>query len=505
MGKKNQYVDDYTGDVASYQKRHRKFRILMSVLCVTGIVAAGSATYVLMNPAQTMTKEGIDEMDPNEDFVVSDEDAVSADGLVAEDLVAPEENYDDVPLIEEWTDDDKAPADAIPADDTINAQNPDVAAEQPALAGLPGMEETETEKPEEDIAPEAVAGSAVVEAAGESAAPEAVEETTAPEAAEEAAATEAVAETAAPEVIEETAAPEAVEETAASEVVVETAAPEADNEEKEEAVLQTEEVVSEEPEMAASENEAAETELTAAVNPEVETESSVQAGTEEPAEAETEEVAAVEETETETAAEPDETEEEVSGLTAAETGEESETESEEAAETSAEAETEEDAAEAAETETEETAAREPGVREKSKDEVYVETEGELLDEKWIDSVGLEVKTDDGWNTAESEDGSAIEVDSDQVLRFRVIYTVKPETLSEDMRTLIYHVPAEITSVEESYGEIVDADENVIANYAIDPDGTIRVTFTEEVAKLNAEGADVSCKIEFRTNASDLAQ
>ena len=506
MGKKNQYVDDYTGDVASYQKRHRKFRVLMSVLCVTGIVAAGSATYVLMNPAQTMTKEGIDEMDPNEDFVVSDADAVSEDGLVAEDLVAPEENYDDVPLIEEWTDDDKAPADAIPADDTINAQNPDAAAEQPALAGLPGMEETETEKPEEGIAPEAVAGSAVVEAAGESAAPEAVEETTAPEAAEEAAVTEAVAETAVPEVIEETAAPEAVEETATSEAVVETAAPEADNEEKEEAVLQTEEAASEEPEMAASENEAAETELTAAVNPEVETESSVQAGTEEPAEAETEEAAAVEESETETAAEPDETEaEEASGLTAAETGEEAETESEEAAEAAAEAETEEDAAEAAETETEETAAREPGVREKSKDEVYVETEGELLDEKWIDSVGLEVKTDDGWNTAESEDGSAIEVDSDQVLRFRVIYTVKPETLSEDMRTLIYHVPAEITSVEESYGEIVDADENVIANYAIDPDGTIRVTFTEEVAKLNAEGADVSCKIEFRTRASDLAQ
>ncbi len=498
MGKKNQYVDDYTGDVASYQKRHRKFRILMSVLCVTGIVAAGSATYVLMNPAQTMTKEGIDEMDPNEDFVVSDEDAVSADGLVAEDLVAPEENYDDVPLIEEWTDDDKAPADAIPAEELANvqdpnAQDPNAAPEEPALAGLPGMEETETEKPEEGIAPEAVAGSAVVEAAGESAAPEAVEETTVPEAAEEAAVTEAVAETAAPEVIEETAVPEAVEETAASEAVVETAAPEADNEEKEEAVLQTEEAASEEPEMAASENEAAETELTAAVNPEVETESSVQAGTEEPAEAETEEIAAVEETETETAAEPDETEEEVSGLTAAETGEESETESEEDAET------------AAETETEETAAREPGVREKSRDEVYVETEGELLDEKWIDSVGLEVKTDDGWNTAESEDGSAIEVDSDQVLRFCVIYTVKPETLSEDMRTLIYHVPAEITSVEESYGEIVDADENVIANYAIDPEGTIRVTFTEEVAKLNAAGADVSCKIEFRTNASDLAQ
>ena len=496
MGKKNQYVDDYTGDVASYQKRHRKFRILMSVLCVTGIVAAGSATYVLMNPAQTMTKEGIDEMDPNEDFVVSDEDAVSADGLVAEDLVAPEENYDDVPLIEEWTDDDKAPADAIPADDTINAQNPDAAPEEPALAGLPGMEETETEKPEEDIAPEAVAGTAVVEAAGESAAPEAVEETTAPEAAEEAAVTEAVAETAAPEVIEETAAPEAAEETAASEAVVETAAPEADTADQEEAAPEVPE--SEAPEVAAAESEAAETELSAAVSPAAETETSIQA--------ETEEAAAVEESETETAAEPDETEaEEASGLTAAETGKEAETESEEAAEAAAEAETEEDAAEAAETETEETAALEPGVREKSKDEVYVETEGELLDEKWIDSVGLEVKTDDGWNTAESEDGSAIEVDSDQVLRFRVIYTVKPETLREDMRTLIYHVPAEITSVEESYGEIVDADENVIANYAIDPDGTIRVTFTEEVAKLNAEGADVSCKIEFRTSASDLAQ
>ena len=79
------------GDVASIQKRHHKIRFLIAALCTAGVVAAGSATYVLMNPAQTMTKDGIDEMDPNEDFVVVD-DAVSVnDAIPAEDLVGPEE------------------------------------------------------------------------------------------------------------------------------------------------------------------------------------------------------------------------------------------------------------------------------------------------------------------------------------------------------------------------------------------------------------------------------
>ena len=86
MGKKNQYVDDYMGDVASIRKRHKKIRVLMAALCTAGVVAAGSATYVLMNPAQTMTKEGIDEMDPNEDYVVKDEDNVTADDIRDEKL-----------------------------------------------------------------------------------------------------------------------------------------------------------------------------------------------------------------------------------------------------------------------------------------------------------------------------------------------------------------------------------------------------------------------------------
>ena len=116
MGKKNQYVDDYTGDVASIQKRHKKYRVLMAALCTAGIVAAGSATYVLMNPAQTMTKEGIDEMDPDEDFIVVDDEPI-----LAEQQAAPQENYDAIPLIEEWDEDDKAPADAIPAADSVAA------------------------------------------------------------------------------------------------------------------------------------------------------------------------------------------------------------------------------------------------------------------------------------------------------------------------------------------------------------------------------------------------
>ena len=127
MGKKNQYLDDYTGDVKSIKNRHKKFRALMTALCITGLAAAGGATYVLMNPAQTMTKEGIDEMDPNAGVIVSDENAAAIGGPVLEDA-GEEENYDSVPLIEEWTDETKAPADAFPTEEP-NA---------PGEAALPG-------------------------------------------------------------------------------------------------------------------------------------------------------------------------------------------------------------------------------------------------------------------------------------------------------------------------------------------------------------------------------
>ena len=181
---------------------------------------------------------------------------------------------------------------------------------------------------------------------------------------------------------------------------------------------------------------------------------------------------------------------------------------EEAAQTeeaeAAESESEEPAAES-ETETAEPETQASEIREKSKDEVYVETEGERLDAKWIDSVGLEIRTESGWNTAQTEGGAAIEVDADQTLRFRVTYTVQPGTLSPEMRTLIYQIPQEIKKVDESYGEIVDANDQVLANYAIDETGLIRVTFMEDIAERNEAGTKVTCQIEFRTKASNLVQ
>ena len=421
MGKKNQYTDDYTGDVSSIQKRHKKFRALMAALCITGLAAAGGATYVLMNPAQTMTKEGIDEMDPNEDFITVDEDAASADAFIADDAGEPEENYDNVPLIEEADDGNKAPADAIPAEDGApeDAFLPGAAPEAGALVA--DVEETETEAIEE-----------VPVIAAET--PAVVEETSAPESEAPARVEEivGVSETEIAETLE-TAAP----------VVVETEAP-----------------------------AAVETEAPAAVE------------TEAPAKIETE-AAMVETVETEVV----ETEE-----AAPET---------EAVETEA-VETEEPASESA-TEPAESETQAAEIREKSKDEVYVETEGELLDEKWIDSVGLEIKTEDGWSKTEAAESGAIEVDADQTLRFRVTYTVQPGTLSPEMRTLIYKIPKEVTRVEESYGEIVDAKDRVLANYAIDEEGIIRVTFLDDIAQMNADGTKITCKIEFRTQASNLAE
>ena len=422
MGKKRQYKDDYTGDVKSIRQHHKKIRALVSALCVTGIIAAGGATYVLMNPAQTMTKEGIDEMDPNEDFIVADDDVVQADAFFEdfeddEQSYVQEENYDDVPLIEEVNDKEKKPADAIPAEDeeeTEDAHDADDA----VLAG--GIAEDMIIADQADTAEEVQ--TEAVEAPAEEVQTEAVE---APAEEVQTEAAEAPAEEVQTEAVEAPAEEvqiEATEEAAAAEIV------------------------------GASETEASET-----------------LSTEVPA-VETEETEAVETEAVET----------------------------EAPETEA-------ARDEAETEPLESETQGSEIREKSKDDVYVETEGEKLDEKWIDSVGLEIKTEDGWNSAETAENGTIVVDADQTLRFRVTYTVQPETLSQEMRTLIYQIPKEVTRVDESYGEIVDADERVIADYAIDNTGVICVTFTEEIAELNAEGTKITCKIEFKTQASNLVQ
>ena len=430
MGKNKRYLDDYTGDVKSIRKSHKKFRLLIGALCVTGVVAAGSATYVLMNPAQTMTKEGIDEMDPNEDFIVAETDLLLEDAFYEEDLREEEENLDAVPLIEEADEDEKAPADAMPVEDQTDAS------QEAALSGgaapeagalVADLEETESEIPETELA----------EADGT--------------AAEE---SEAAAETAAPE--EEAAEIIGTSETEVGETITEV-------------IPESESAVVEEVQTEAPAEEAAQTELT------------------------------VEETEA-AAAEPEAVVEETEEIV----GEAEIPETEEIVGEAGTSETEETAGKAESEEAEsETQASE--IREKSKDEVYVETEGELLDEKWIDSVGLEVRTEKGWSTAETDGEEAIEVDADQTLRFRVTYTVQPGTLSSDMRTLIYQIPKEIKKVDESYGEIVDAQDQILANYAIDESGLIRVTFTEDIAALNEAGTKVTCKIEFRTEASNLVQ
>ena len=430
MGKNKRYLDDYTGDVKSIRKSHKKFRLLIGALCVTGVVAAGSATYVLMNPAQTMTKEGIDEMDPNEDFIVAETDLLLEDAFYEEDLREEEENLDAVPLIEEADEDEKAPADAMPVEDQTDAS------QEAALSGgaapeagalVADLEETESEIPETELAE--------------------ADETALPE-------SEAAAETAAPE--EEAAEIIGTSETEVGETITEV-------------IPESESAAVEEVQTEAPAEEAAQTELT------------------------------VEETEA-AAAEPEAVVEETEEIV----GEAELPETEEIVGETGTSETEETAGEAESEEAEsETQASE--IREKSKDEVYVETEGELLDEKWIDSVGLEVRTEKGWSTAETDGGEAIEVDADQTLRFRVTYTVQPGTLSSDMRTLIYQIPKEIRKVDESYGEIVDAQDQILANYAIDESGLIRVTFTEDIAALNEAGTKVTCKIEFRTEASNLAQ
>ena len=430
MGKNKRYLDDYTGDVKSIRKSHKKFRLLIGALCVTGVVAAGSATYVLMNPAQTMTKEGIDEMDPNEDFIVAETDLLLEDAFYEEDLREEEENLDAVPLIEEADEDEKAPADAMPVEDQTDAS------QEAALSGgaapeagalVADLEETESEIPETELAE--------------------ADETALPE-------SEAAAETAAPE--EEAAEIIGTSETEVGETITEV-------------IPESESAAVEEVQTEAPAEEAAQTELT------------------------------VEETEA-AAAEPEAVVEETEEIV----GEAELPETEEIVGETGTSETEETAGEAESEEAEsETQASE--IREKSKDEVYVETEGELLDEKWIDSVGLEVRTEKGWSTAETDGEEAIEVDADQTLRFRVTYTVQPGTLSSEMRTLIYQIPKEIKKVDESYGEIVDAQDQILANYAIDESGLIRVTFTEDIAALNEAGTKVTCKIEFRTEASNLAQ
>ncbi len=490
--------------MSSYEKRHKKIRILMAALCASGVIAAASATYILMNPAQTMTKDGIEEMDPNEDFVVSDGDTVMEDAIPAENLVQPEENYDDVPLIEEWNDSDAAPADAISAGDTPEAISGEGMPEN-GVAAVVTEETEETEEAEpasETTSEEAALSEPETQAQPVAAEPETVAAQVQPEEAAE-------PETVAAQVqLEEAAEPETVaavvqpEETAEPETVAVQVQPEEAEEpaaDAEQTAAVNEIVGTSEPAEQPKESEIIETEETKEEPAETE-ETMTETAESESAEAETSE------TEMADPAESEAVETEEPGTETVET-EEAETETVETDIAGTEAvETEESQAEESETETvetEESATEATEIREKTKDEVYVETEGELLNEDWIDKVGLEVRTEDGWEPVQTKGGETISVDADQMLRFRVTYTVEPGTLSPEMRTLIYKIPGEITSVEESYGEIVDADENVIADYAIDTSGLIHVTFTEEIAELNAAGTKVTCAIEFRTKASNL--
>ena len=433
MWQRHEHDGDEGNRMTGMLNHRKRFKLLTIVLLVAAAVSGTATMYLLMRRAETMTKESVDEMDPNEgNVIVTDDleaDVVDLDGLL------PPETDDNKPLIEDAEDGQIVMPDAFPTEDETPDASP---AEDEAPDASPAEEGSDGEN-----GGGGNGGAVVAEAETES---ESQAETIAePE-------TETAKETdAEPETMAETDQTEKPDEQ-------ETAAPAETDQAETEASKE-------------AETETAETDA----EPETETD---QEGTE----------TETSETETETEEKTEETEAE----TEVETEDETEVETEDEAEVETEEETE--------TESEEDFMQVP----KSEDEVFVENEGKPMTDDMLTGVRLQVKDPDGnWAPAEKGDQDRITVDSDRILKFRITCTVPAGELNEEERTLIYQLPEEITEAAQEYGEIRDRSNQVIANYAIDSSGIVRITFTEETVQKNAEGEAINCQIEFRTIANTL--
>jgi hypothetical protein len=105
---------------------------------------------------------------------------------------------------------------------------------------------------------------------------------------------------------------------------------------------------------------------------------------------------------------------------------------------------------------------------------------------------------------EADTSSVVDVVDGQKLRFKVTVDVEGGRLSEDNKSLVYQVPAEIKAVEEEAGAVLDDDGNTVAEYKISKEGKIILTFSEEYVKKNAEGTEITIAVEFTTGVDDLA-
>ncbi len=115
-------------------------------------------------------------------------------------------------------------------------------------------------------------------------------------------------------------------------------------------------------------------------------------------------------------------------------------------------------------------------------------------------------------TEEMINGTWIQMDSGSTLthgdrlRFTISYTVPKQTLSADNNVIFYNLPANITSVQGATGNVYNETGTVVGVFVIDAEtNQIRISFNNEYAEKNENGAEIVGGLHFITTVDSIFQ
>ena len=96
-----------------------------------------------------------------------------------------------------------------------------------------------------------------------------------------------------------------------------------------------------------------------------------------------------------------------------------------------------------------------------------------------------------------------QVQTGDSLRFKIEYRIDGKTLDKEHPTVTYQVPAQITAVKAENG-IVYQGTTAVGTYTISEAGLITITFYENYAVSNAEGADITGFVSFEASVDAIS-